>query len=141
MQSIIEFEFSESKRILNNNGFNIISVSIPYGHYNDQIKLIAKKYYNSIRPSTWGYNDINNFDKYNISSIWITNRTQMSFLKKIVDNTLINNTWTVFMLHLVTTNNSYEYSIHPNILENLINYIKAKQIEIKTVSEIIMCDR
>jgi len=135
--SSIVKELSFSKETLIDHGFNVSSISIPYGKYNDKIEKIAKKYYTSVRPSIWGFNSLCDFDRYNLKSFWITNSTSIETIKSLIDECQKNNYWLIFMLHLVREDKNSEYSISPKDLEYIIKYIKSKNIEIKTISEVI----
>jgi len=134
--SIVE-ELKLSKEILTTHGFNVTSLSIPYGKYNNKIENIAKEYYESVRPSIWGLNSPSNMDKYKLKSVWIVNSTSIEEMKSWVDEAQTNNRWLIFMLHLVREDKNSEYSISPKNLEDIIKYIKSKNIEIKTTSEVL----
>lgn len=133
----INYELKQSKLILKGQGFDVKSLSVPYGKYNEHIKNIAKKYYESVRPSDWGLNKINSMEKYNLKSFWIFNSTQVNEVKSWINEADGSNGWAVIMLHHVRTNLSREYSTHPDAIEEIINYIKIKNIEVKTVSEVL----
>ncbi len=135
--SSITKELKSSKETLIEQGFNVTSLSIPYGKYNNEIEEIAKKYYSSVRPSIWGFNSISNIDRYKLKSIWIVNSTSIEEIKGWVDEAKANNYWLIFMLHLVREDKNSKYSISPKDLEETISYIKSKNIEIKTISEVM----
>jgi hypothetical protein len=122
---------------LEEQGFNVKSLSIPYGKYNEEIKEISKNYYESVRPSDWGLNKLNKIDKYNLKSFWPMNSTPLEEIKSWVDEAEDNNGWTIIMVHHVRTNLSREYATHPKDIIQIIEYIKDKNIEVKTVSEVL----
>ena len=133
----IRNELEKSKLALEDQSFVVKSLSIPYGKYNDEIKAIAKEYYDSVRPSVWGLNSFSNIDKYNLKSFWIANSTPLSKMKSWIDEAENNKSWLIIMVHHVTTDLSMEYSIHPDNLNKIINYIEEKNIKVKTVSEVL----
>lgn len=134
-ESDLRYELEESKRILEDRGFEVRSLAIPYGRYDDEVRHVSEEYYQSVRPSSWGVNDLNNFDNYNIKSIWLTNRTELGFVKEQIDS-LKDNEWLVFMIHLVNYNEG-EYTISPLLMEEILEYIKFKDIKVKTLTEVV----
>jgi len=133
----IKEELEISKLRLEEQGFIIKSLSIPYGKYNEEIKEISKNYYESVRPSDLGLNKFSKIDRYNLKSFWLTNSTPLSEIKSWVDEAENNNSWTIIMVHHVRTNLSREYATHPNDIIEVIKYIKEKNITVKTVSEVL----
>jgi len=138
----INAELEFSKMVLIQNGLGVKTLAIPYGKYNEEIKTISKKYYVAARPSTWGSNSFSNLDRYNLQSFWITDSTSWEDIKSWIDEAEKNNYWIIFMIHLVRPDKSLEYTITPEDLEKIITYIKQKNIEIKTIAEVLAlkCD-
>ncbi len=134
-EEIIE-ELKISKEKLEEKGFNVRSLSIPYGSYNNEVKEIAKDYYDNVRASNWGINSLSDLDRYDLKTVWIVNSTNFEEMKSLVDETG-EDEWIIFMVHIVRDNKSLEYIISPKDLENLIKYSKDKGIKIKTVSEVL----
>lgn len=140
-KELIKEELVKSKLKLEEQGFIVKSISIPYGQYNAEIEEISKNYYESVRLSDRGLNSFSKIDKYNLKSFWPINTTPLSEIKSWIDKADNNNGWTIIMLHHVRTNLSREYATHPNSLIELIKYIKEKNIKVKTISEVLdQCD-
>ncbi len=135
--SQLTWELEESKNILQSNKFKVNSFSVPYGDYNDRVKRKCWEHYQSVRPSLNGYNSLNNLDKYELKSKWVLNSTTLEDMKSWVDYARDNDLGLIIMLHHVSNNLSNEYTITPENLDKLIQYIKNQNIEIKTVSAII----
>lgn len=132
----IDYELLESKEQLLTLGFEVNSLAIPYGKYDDTVNEIAKEYYSSVRPSVWGVNNIGDLDSYEIKSIWLTNTTQFEFVKQQIDS-LGKDEWLVFMVHNVEDEDLGTYNISPSLLREILDYIKQKNIKVRTVSEVI----
>lgn len=134
-QEEIEKEFYISKKILEERGFEVSSVAIPYGKYNNEIRNIAKKYYKAVRVSSWGCNKIISLDA--LKSKWIKNDTTLEEMKEWINDAEKNKCWLIIMLHHVEKNKTKEYSVSVSDLENLIEYIKEKNLDIKNIKEVL----
>lgn len=132
----IKEELKASKEALEEQGFDVKSLSIPYGDYNDNVRAIAEENYEYVRTSYGGTNTFSNIDKYNIKAYTITNSTSLEDIKTVIDEAKKNKQWLVIMVHLVRDDKRFEYSVSPEDLENIIIYIKQKNMEIKTLSEV-----
>jgi len=132
----VKKELKDSKETLWEKGINAVSLAIPYGKYNEDVKNLTKEYYRSVRSSVWGYNDLSNLDKYNLRSKWITNQTSISAVKSWIEEAAKEKKWLILMFHMVEEERS-QYSISAEELEEIVKYAKSKDIEIKTVSELI----
>ena len=136
-EASVKKELGQSKKILQEKGFNATSLAIPYGDYNKKVEKIAKKYYSSVRTSKWGINSFLSIDKYNLMAMPVRKVTKLSEVKSWIDKCQRSNGWLILMFHLVRKNKKLEYSISPNDLKEIIKYIKRENIKIKTVSEVL----
>lgn len=135
-------ELVESKKMLKEKGFDTNIIAIPYGNYSDDIKQVVSKYYIAVRPSEWGFNSFKTLDRYDLKSVWMFNDTSLEEMKSWIDETAKNNYWTIIQVHLVREDLSWRYTISPSNLEHLVAYIKSKNIEVKTISDVLdmSCD-
>jgi len=131
----IDAEFLGSKLILNNKGYTAKTTAIPYGNYSERIRTLGKKYYSAIRPSVWGANSLENLDRYNLRSYWITNTTKLEDIKFWIDDGKKKKDWVILMFHSVSDDVSYEYTISPDDLKELVTYIKNSNIQTRTISD------
>lgn len=130
------WELTESKRILEEKGFVVSGFAPPYGDVNDEVKSIALEYYDTVRPSTYGTNNISATDFDDIKSIWIVNTTTLEEMKDFVDKAYEKKAWLVFMIHLVRDDLSREYTMTPEDLDALLAYVIEKGINVKTISQV-----
>src|SRR3989344_1608182 len=133
----INYELEKSRIMLEEQGFNSKSLSVPYGDYNSEVRDIAQQYYQSVRTSEWVTNNLSSIDKYNLKAFWLINNTSLNDVESWVDEAGKNNSWIIIMLHHVRTNLSREYSTHPNNIDEILRYVKEKNIEVKTISEVL----
>jgi len=133
----IDKELKDSKIDLKKFGYEVRTLSIPYGAYNSEIKEISKHYYDATRPSVWGSNYYNDIDRYNLKSYWIVNSTNIDEITSLIDQTEVDNQWIIFMIHHVSYDKNITYVISPEDITFLIDYIKKKDINIKTMSEVL----
>ncbi len=137
------FELDESIKILKEHGFNPISFATPYGDFNNKIMKLVKKRFQSHRTA-WDDDFINKNnenglniikDPYYISIFEFKNTTTVDEAKKMVDLTIKNKTWLVFLLHSVKKNGEireWDYDIKK--LEQVVKYIIDKKVKILTLS-------
>jgi len=132
-------ELVQSKKYLSENGFLVRSLAIPYGKYNREVKEKSMLYYDSVRTSVVGINLMNDIDRYELKSFYITNTTSVAEMERWIDSLKDGkNGWLIIMIHhVVNDKSSLIYSITPGNLEELIGYIQEKNIPIETVSEVL----
>lgn len=134
--SSVNFELSSSKEVLEEKGFDVKSLSIPYGKYSSRIEDLAKNHYSSVRPSNWGDNNLGNINKYNLSSYWLVNSASIKSSKSRIDG-IEKDEWGIMMLHHVRPNSDRKYSIKPGHLEKISKYIKGKDIKVRKLSYVL----
>lgn len=140
-----EFELSESKRILESMGLKITTVCYPFGSYNENTHKFVRKYYRSGR-TTDKLGRINGtpLETYDMVvtplGSWFDTMpnppfptNSLEFYKYQVDKAIAENGWLIFMTH-VGGNNQHD-DIQQGYLEQTIQYIKAKGVEVVTYDE------
>ena len=142
-------ELTESKRMLKEHCFDTKIIAIPYGNYSDDTKKIVSEYYTAARASEWGHNSLKcmdggcargsplALDRYDLKSVWMFNDTSIETMKSWIDETAKNNYWTIIQVHLVREDLSWKYTISPDNLDELVAYIKSKNVEVKTISDVL----
>ena len=128
----------ESKRLLVDAGFNVNGIVYPSGSANQNVRRLAKKYY----QYGCNYNDRVNvepfLDSFSISRVplgaFYTNPAHNTFAyyKECVDNAVANNGWCVFCLH--PYKDDFDET-QQRYLDELIDYIESLNIEMVTLSE------
>ena len=133
-----EDEMALAKQIMLDRGFDVKGFSVPYGKYDDKMAENAKKYFNYMRTSDFGTNNLGHIDRYRLKSKWIMSNTSFSEMKSWVDEADRTGGWLIIMVHIVDENNlSHEYTAKPSELKRLIGYIQDKEIPIKSVNGVI----
>lgn len=135
-----EYEIGESKKWLNDNGFNCNNFCVPYGFYGNREKEIARKYYRSSRSSDGEINTIPH-NTFALKSVLFGEdtrsaptggylRNDIQYYKAVVDDIIEKNAWVIFLYHswmLDETQLSY--------LQQTIQYAKSKPVEIVTINQ------
>ena len=133
-----EEKLKESKRILESYGFNIKSFVYPTGSANANVKRVAKKYYEAAYNYDDRVNTENFIDSFSIHRVplgsFYTNPSHntLEYYKECVDKAYDNNGWCVFCLHPYKEDFD---EIQQGYLEQLIQYIISKNIEMVTLSD------
>lgn len=135
----VENELKQSKEVLEQKGFEIKSLALPYGNHNKETLTIAKKYYGSVRNSEKGLNK-KPYQKYNLKSYSISGDTTLDEIKNLINKAKTKGQWLIFNLHFIRNSSKkdtwiHDYSISPENLDSLLTYIKEKEIPVKTISD------
>jgi len=136
-QEEISTDLMESKLILENQGFEIKSFTVPYGQYNEIIKEEAMKRFESARSSNWGTNYFSNLEVYDLKSKWMVNTTSVNEIKSWIDEAENTDGWLIIMLHHIRDDLDREYTISINNLDIILQYIDQNNLEVKTISQIL----
>src|SRR5450759_2227634 len=132
-------ELSNSKSYLKKYfGINSgLTMSYPWGIYNDAIKQIVKGLYLAARTTDPGYNSLGNLDRYALKTQSFDKNTESGTANAWVDYAMQNHLWLVEMLHGI---NNIGYSpIDSPVLIKHLTYIKKVNDNIwcSTVSNVI----
>ncbi len=132
-------ELSNSKSYLKKYfGINSgLTMSYPWGIYNDAIKQIVKGLYLAARTTDPGYNSFDNLDRYALKTQSFDKNTESGTANGWVDYAIQNHLWLVEMLHGI---NNIGYSpIDSSVLIKHLTYIKKVNDNIwcSTVSNVI----
>lgn len=137
-ESDCERYLQKSKKILVDAGFNVNGVVYPSGSANQNVRRLAKKYY----QYGCNYNDRVNvdlfLDSFSISRIplgaFYTNASHntLEYYKSCVDKAVESNGWCVFCLHPYKEDFD---ETQQRYLEELIEYIESLNVEMVTLSE------
>jgi len=136
-QEDLSTDLQQSKIILENNGFEIRSFTVPFGYYNGQIREEAMKLYESTRSSNWGTNYFSDLDVYDLRSKWMVNTTSIAEIKSWIEEAENSNGWLIIMHHHIRDDLDREYTLSTNNLGIILQYIDEKNIEVKTISQIL----
>ena len=132
----IIFQLSESKRILEDYGFEIASFAYPFGYNNSLIKqLLAQNGYSSGRATIEGVN-LKNSDPYAVKVLPILVGTQLADVKNEIDKALTDKSWLVLLFHQINYGGD-QYSTTPEMFSAITNYLNQKRAQVVTVSEAI----
>ena len=119
-----KMELLNSKKFLQNNfGMNAgLTMSYPWGIYNNSVKLLVKEDYLAARSTGPGYNSLYKLDRYSLQVQAFDDRTRTSTANSWIDNAIHNHSWLVEMIHGI---NKVGYSpVDSIVLAEHLDYIK-----------------
>jgi peptidoglycan/xylan/chitin deacetylase (PgdA/CDA1 family) len=114
-----------------------LTLSYPWGEYNNSIKLIAKGSYLAARTTDVGYNSLSTLDKYALKMQNFEKRTGAYKANTWIDYAIHNNVWLIEMIHGI--NNIGYSAIDSKVLTEHLDHIKEVEDKIwcSTVSNVI----
>jgi Predicted xylanase/chitin deacetylase len=132
-------ELLNSKSFLNHNfGINAgLTMSYPWGIYNNSVILLVKENYLAARSTGPGYNSLYNLDRYGLQVQGFDERTRPSRANSWVDYAIQNQLWLVEMIHGI---DHVGYSpVDSKVLAEHLDYIKEVKDKVwcSTVSNVI----
>lgn len=125
---------------------NLLSTTItnfayPYGDENNEVAAIAHAVgFESARTSTHGTND-GTQNPYFLNAVAVDQDISLAEIKGMVDNAQKTGTWLILAFHQIEENNTdldpngEAYATSPQLLKEIIDYIKAKNVPIVTEEE------
>lgn len=131
---ILELEIKYSQEYIRSLGFDVKNIVYPNGQSNKEIREMASLYYNCGVGTAHGANNppVDTFNLRRISFPHASANNSLQWYKNIVDTALQNNEWIIWMLHCGMAAHD---ATNQQILDDLIAYIKSKNIETVNLQE------
>ena len=131
---ILELEIKYSQEYIRSLGFDVKNIVYPNGQSNKEIREMAALYYNCGVGTGHGTNTtpVNTFNLRRVSFPHAKANNSLQWYKNIVDTALQNNEWIIWMLHCGMAEHD---ATNQQILDDLIAYIKSKNIETVNLQE------
>lgn len=116
-------------------GINQIrSLAYPYGDYNAQIQQYAQDAgLTSARTVQVGFNT-KSTDRFGLLTQNIDATTTLDEIKAWIDTAKNDHSWLILTFHQVDTSGS-DYGTTPGMLQNIVDYLNASSVPVKTMSE------
>ncbi len=130
-------EISGGRQDLLDNGITTVkSFDYPYGAFNGNIQdAVMNSGYTSGRSVVPGFNGKRD-NKFALFSESVNADTSLATIESWIDKAKADRTWLILAFHDITNNqDGLPYSTTPANLKTIINYIGAKSVPVKTVSE------
>lgn len=105
----------------------------PYGAENDAVREVVAEAFDGARGVEEGFND-QNTDRYLLYS-WNASTLTLEEAKEVIDQAIAEKKWVIFLLHKVDEGPDDTESISSGLLEDILEYVKASDIETVTTSE------
>jgi peptidoglycan/xylan/chitin deacetylase (PgdA/CDA1 family) len=107
----------------------------PYGGVNSLVERIVRTTgFRGARGSYFGL-DGASADRFNLHDIVINRDTPTTKIEKWIEQAFTQKRWVIFELHDVLPQGGDEYSITPEKLERIVNYIRHSGIKVVTLQE------
>jgi peptidoglycan/xylan/chitin deacetylase (PgdA/CDA1 family) len=133
----LDSEISGSRSDLVAAGVTPVSFSYPFGNHNSVIEQKVRDAGFSMARSALiseGGMNYQNTNRYLIKTYSVENSTTIDSIKAIVDNAITTKGWAVLVFHQVNDSGS-QYSISPTNLQQIVDYIKLKNVKVVTASQ------
>lgn len=131
-------ELTDSKKWLEDKGFEVYTMAAPYGSYNDSVLDAMKPLYYGNRTVDEGLNDIPladpQTDAYKLKTVLFQGDMTLEEAKSWVDKAFAEHKWLIFTLHRVTDPDTVSvdarpFTTDPADLEALLRYVMEKSKE------------
>ncbi|MDP2091058.1 MAG: polysaccharide deacetylase family protein [Candidatus Gracilibacteria bacterium] len=127
-------EIINSKADLAAYGIDAKTFVYPYGEYNDTtIDILQEAGYIGARSVTRGYNTPSS-DRFQLKDQEITTDTTFEMVKGYIDTALAEKKWLILELHDQGDNLGF-YSNTPALLQQIVDYVKLKNMKTVTLGE------
>ncbi len=127
-------EIIGSKNDLAAIGVTARTFSYPYGYFNGYAdRVIRDAGYVGSRSVEGGYN-YKNANKFLLRAAAVDNRTSYEEIKGYIDSAEAYKSWLVLVFHKID-NSGEMYSTTPQQLQDVVNYLKTRNVSVVTVSQ------
>ncbi len=128
-------EIEKSKQDLLDMGVSSVTTfAYPFGAYNDRVKQMVKDAgFIAGRSSDGGWNTRES-DKYALRRLRIVNTTTLDEVKAYVEKAMRDRSWGILLFHEVN-NSGNTYSVTPEFLKQVVEYLEQQNITPITVEE------
>jgi len=133
----IAFELSESKKLLKENGFEVNSLSLPFGDYSENIDKIAKKDYSSIRLMKAGYNSLVWTDNHHLISNQVKLEDNAPQICLLIDDAIKNRKWVIINFHFVDYNESKIWDVSVDDFKEILDCINRTGVQVMNVNSVV----
>lgn len=132
----LEEELSLSKKILEENGLDIVSFAFPFGHFDDKSVEEAKKYYITARPLLLGYNEKGNIDWFKLRSRWVMNTHSPEEVCGWISYAKERDYWLILTFHNIEENKLTKWEMSLSDFNEILNCTLEIGVPVKTVREV-----
>ena len=112
----------------------ITSFAYPYGDYNDTTLSLVKSDGFSDAAATLDGDATLASDKYQLERQSMESTVTLAQTQKWIDNAIANKEWLILSFHQIDTS-GVQYSISPTIFNQVVDYLKLKNIPVVTIQD------
>lgn len=115
----------------------VSNMAYPYGDYNAAVQQMARDAgYTSARSVVAGYNT-KTADKFALKVQNVEATTSLATIQSWIDSAAADKTWLILVFHQIENTNPPEFGTSTAILQQLVNYVQTKPVQVKTVGEVL----
>lgn len=131
-ESDLQWEIVGSKNDLNALGIgNVRTFSYPFGSFNNSVLNVVKNNFEGARSTVTLFNT-ETANKYLLKSVSLTNDTSVTEVKGWIDQARRDGTWLILTFHRIDEENADYYSTTSSDFNAIVNYLKAKNVPVRT---------
>lgn len=128
-------DINGGKQDLADLGFTPSMFAYPYGGSNAQVQQAVKDAgFSGARGANGGYND-STTDTFMLYAWNLNSSMTLEAAKAIIDQAAAENKWVIFVMHKVDETGTDATNVKSEMLQELIEYVKEKNIDVVTNSE------
>ena len=110
------------------------SFAYPFGDYNDTTLSLVKSDGFSDAAATLDGDVTLSSDKYQLERQSMESNVTLAQTKQWIDNAIANKEWLILSFHQIDTS-GVQYSISPTIFNQVVDYLKSKNIPVVTIQD------
>ena len=126
----------ESKKILEELGFNVPGLTPPGGAYNDEVMVKVKENYQYMRTIVSGLN-YKPYDVYHLKCISVLNTTTLDDIKYYVQKAAAEDAWLILVYHRLGDPATLETFVTPDSFRADMEYLVEAEAEVLTMGEVL----
>jgi len=138
----LEYELTESKRLLEEKGARVYGLSVPLGRYDPRILRFASKHYLYCRNSDQGHNSlVDGYSDYHINMVTVRSTVPLDYYKAEIDKAVLDGTWLVLDFHRISSGQPVDpLELSADDLIELAAYVRSKDIDVVTIEDMMVLD-
>ena len=107
----------------------------PFGGHNSHVmQLVQEAGFIGARGTQEGF-AIPTDERYRLRCLMMVNTTTEAHVKEWIDTAIREDKWLVLLFHHVQHNSTYRYSVTPDLVEHIVDYLSEKRVPVVTMAE------
>lgn len=133
----LKTEIVLSKKILNDNGFDVNSLSLPFGEYNKKVIREAQEYYSSVRLMKVGFNNLNSINLYGLKSVNVKTSYSPEDICSLIKHAQKRGFWLILNFHNIDYFEKTLWDESIDDFSKILECINESHMKVDTISGVI----